>query len=102
MDKLERDVIENLSEPAKRLFWSLHHNSQRRVLKQAKEIAGQKVKKQKLKERIKSKSIQKKEIRKKNNKKGQAVFRQRNGMLPFLMYVRQHIFLNPFMRQRKL
>lgn len=69
MDKLERDVIENLSEPAKRLFWSLHHNSQRRVLKQAKEIAGQKVKKQKLKERIKSKSIQKKEIRKKNNKK---------------------------------
>ena len=69
MDKLERDVIENLSEPAKRLFQSLDHNSQRRVLKQAKEIAGQKTKKKKLKERIKSKSIQKKEIRKKNNKK---------------------------------
>lgn len=69
MDKLERDVIENLSELAKRLFWSLDHNSQRRVLKQAKEIAGQKVKKKKLKERIKSRSIQKKEIRKKNNKK---------------------------------
>lgn len=69
MDKLERDVIENLSELAKRLFQSLDHNSQRRVLKQAKEIAGRKVKKKKLKERIKSKSIQKKEIRKKNNKK---------------------------------
>lgn len=69
MDKLERDVIENLSEPAKRLFWSLDHNSQRRVLKQVKEIAGQKIKKRKLKERIKGKSIQKKEIRKKNNKK---------------------------------
>lgn len=69
MHKLERDVIENLSEPAKRLFQSLDHNSQRRVLKQAKEIAGQKIKKQKVKERIKGKSIQKKEIRKKNNKK---------------------------------
>lgn len=69
MDKLERDVIDNLSEPAKRLFQSLDHNSQRRVLKQAKEIAGQKIKKQKLKERVKGKSIQKKEIRKKNNRK---------------------------------
>lgn len=69
MDKLDRDVIENLSEPAKRLFQSLDHNSQRRVLKQAKEIAGQKTKKKKLKERIKRRSIQKKEIRKKNNKK---------------------------------
>lgn len=69
MDKLDREIIEGLSDPAKRLFYSLDHNSQRRVLKQAKEIAGQNVKKQKLKERIKSKSIQKKEIRKKNNKK---------------------------------
>lgn len=69
MDKLDRDVIENLSEPAKRLFQSLDHNSQRRVLKQAKEIAGQKIKKQKVKERIKDKSVQKKEIRKKNNRK---------------------------------
>lgn len=69
MDKLDRDVIENLSEPAKRLFQSLDHNSQRRVLKQAKEIAGQKIKKQKLRERIKGKSIQKKEIQKKNIKK---------------------------------
>lgn len=69
MDKLDREVVENLSDPAKRLFYSLDHNSQRRVLKQAKEIAGQNVKKQKLKERIKGKSIQKKEIRKKNNRK---------------------------------
>lgn len=69
MDKLDREVVENLSEPAKRLFYSLDHNSQRRVLKQAKEIAGQKIKKQKLKNRNKSKSIQKKEIRKKNNRK---------------------------------
>ena len=69
MDKLDREVAENLSEPAKRLFYSLDHNSQRRVLKQAKEIAGQNIKKRKLKERIKDKSIQKKEIRKKNNRK---------------------------------
>lgn len=96
MDKLERDVIENLSDLAKRLFWPLDHNSQRRVLKQAKEIAGEKVKKQKWKERIKKKSA------KRIIKKGQAVFRQRDGMLPFLMCVWQHTFLNPFMRQRKL
>lgn len=38
MDKLDREVVENLSDPAKRLFYSLDHNSQRRVLKQAKEI----------------------------------------------------------------
>lgn len=69
MDKLDKEVIEGLSEPAKRLFHSLDHNSQRRVLKQAKEVAGQKIKKQKLKERIKSKSIRKKEIQKKNNRK---------------------------------
>lgn len=69
MDKLDKEVIEGLSEPAKRLFHSLDHNSQRRVLKQAKEIAGQDIKRQKLKERIKSKSVQKKEIRKQNNGK---------------------------------
>lgn len=63
------EVIENLSDPAKRLFYSLDHNSQRRVLKQAKEIAGQKVKRRKLKERIKGKSIQKREIQKTNNRK---------------------------------
>lgn len=69
MDKLDREVVKNLSDPAKRLFHSLDHNSQRRVLKQAKKIAGQNIKKQKLKERIKSKSILKREIRKKNNRK---------------------------------
>lgn len=63
------EVIDNLSDPAKRLFYSLDHNSQRRVLKQAKEIAGQNIKKRKLKERIKGKSIQKREIRKQNNRK---------------------------------
>ena len=68
MDKLDWEIIEGLSEPAKRLFQSLDHNSQRRVLRQAKEIAGQNIKKQKLKERIKGKSVQKKEIRKKNNR----------------------------------
>lgn len=69
MDKLDWEIIEGLSEPAKRLFYFLDHNSRRRVLKQAKEIAGQNIKKQKLKERIKGKSIQKKEIWKKNNRK---------------------------------
>lgn len=68
MDKFDWEIIEGLSEPAKRLFHSLDHNSQRRVLRQAKEIAGQNIKKQKLKERNKSKTVQKKEIRKKDNR----------------------------------
>ncbi len=38
MDKQDKEVLENLSDPAKRLFYSLDHNSQKRVLKQAKEI----------------------------------------------------------------
>ena len=88
MDKLDREIIEGLSEPAKRLFQSLDHNSQRRVLKQAKEIAGQNIKKQKLKERNKSKSVQKKEIRKKNNRSQSGSISAGRRDLPFLIFVR--------------
>jgi hypothetical protein len=69
MKKQDREVVENLSEPAKRLFYALDHRSQRRLLKQAEEIAGEKIKKQKSKERLKRKSLPKKESKKQKNKK---------------------------------
>lgn len=68
MDKMERDVIQALSEPAKRLFYSLDHNSQKRMLKQAKELATLKTKKEKQKKKVVGKDIQKKEKRKRINK----------------------------------
>lgn len=36
MDQLDKEVIEHLSEPARRVFKSLDYRSQRRMLKQAK------------------------------------------------------------------
>ena len=65
MDKLDREVIDGLSEPAKRLFFSLDHNSQRRMLKQAKELATLKTKKGKQKGKAIQKSVRKSETKKK-------------------------------------
>ena len=36
MDQLDREVIESLSEPAKRVFGSLDYRSRQRMLKKAK------------------------------------------------------------------
>ena len=62
MEQLDKEVIEELSEPAKRVFRSLDYRSQRRMLKKAKEMEKQKRRKTQQKERIKKKSITKKQF----------------------------------------
>ena len=42
MEQLDKEVIDKLSEPAKRVFRSLDYRSQRRMLKKAKEMGKQK------------------------------------------------------------
>ena len=39
MDQLDREVIESLSEPAKRVFGSLDYRSKQRMLKKARAMA---------------------------------------------------------------
>lgn len=39
MDHLDKEVIESLSEPAKRVFESLDYRSKQRMLKKAREMA---------------------------------------------------------------
>ena len=58
MEQLDKEVIEELTEPAKRVFRSLDYRSQRRMLKQVKEMGKQKRRKTQQKERIKKKSIE--------------------------------------------
>ena len=64
MEQLDKEVIDELSEPAKRVFRSLDYRSQRRMLKKAKEMGKQKRRKTQQKERIKKKSITKKQKKK--------------------------------------
>lgn len=45
MEQLDKEVIDELSEPAKRVFRSLDYRSQRRMLKKAKEMGKQKKRK---------------------------------------------------------
>ena len=59
MEQLDKEVIDKLSEPAKRVFRSLDYRSQRRMLKKAKEMGKQKKRKTQQKERVKKKSITK-------------------------------------------
>ena len=68
MEQLDKEVIEELSEPAKRVFRSLDYRSQRRMLKKAKEMGKQKRRKTQQKERIKKKSITKKQKKKEQAK----------------------------------
>ena len=68
MEQLDKEVIDELSEPAKRVFRSLDYRSQRRMLKKAKEMGKQKKRKTQQKERIKKKSITKKQIKKEQAK----------------------------------
>ena len=51
MEQLDKEVIDKLSEPAKRVFRSLDYRSQRRMLKKAKEMGKQKKRKTQQKER---------------------------------------------------
>ena len=53
MEQLDKEVIDELSESAKRVFRSLDYRSQRRMLKKAKEMGKQKKRKTQQKERIK-------------------------------------------------
>ena len=68
MEQLDKEVIEELSEPAKRVFRSLDYRSQRRMLKKAKEMGKQKRRKTQQKERVKKKSITKKQKKKEKAK----------------------------------
>ena len=64
MEQLDKEVIDKLSEPAKRVFRSLDYRSQRRMLKKAKEMGKQKKRKTQQKERVKKKSITKRQKKK--------------------------------------
>jgi len=68
VEQLDEEVIDELSEPAKRVFRSLDYRSQRRMLKKAKEMGKQKKRKTQQKERVKKKSITKKQIKKEQAK----------------------------------
>lgn len=69
MDKQDLEVIESLSEPAKKLFYSLDRNSQKRIIKQAKELATKQVNVEKEKTRIVKKDQIKREQKKVNQAK---------------------------------
>lgn len=56
MEQLDKEVIDELSEPANRVFRSLDYRSQRRTLKKAKEMGKQKKRKTQQKEQIKDTS----------------------------------------------
>ena len=76
MEQLDKEVIDKLSEPAKRVFRSLDYRSQRRMLKKAKEMGKQKKRKTQQKERVKKKSITKKKKRKSRRKREAVLLRE--------------------------
>ena len=97
MEQLDKEVIDELSEPAKRVFRSLDYRSQRRMLKKAKEMGKQKKRKTQQKERIKKKSITKKQI--KNRRKREAVLlREIKVELPLLSEQKSKILLQRYWR----
>ena len=75
MDKLDKEILNELSEPAKRVFFSLDFRSQRRMLKQAKEMAKIEKRKERQKDRIKKKSVRKRQDKKKG-KRGSSIKKQ--------------------------
>lgn len=76
MDSQDKEIIDGLGEPAKRLFYSLDKNSQQRMLKQAEQLAKQRLRKEKQKRRLKRKIVPQKE-NKKGDKKS-SISRKRN------------------------
>ena len=54
MDHLDKEVIESLSEPAKRVFKSLDYRSKQRMLKKAREMAKAEKMKRRKKRRFKN------------------------------------------------
>ena len=69
MDQLDREVIESLSEPAKRVFGSLDYRSRQRMLKKAKAMAKEEKTRNQKKSRVKKKGIEK-QNKAKRKKKG--------------------------------
>ena len=59
MDQLDREVIESLSESAKRVFGSLDYRSRQRMLKKAKAMAKEEKTRNQKKSRVKKKGIEK-------------------------------------------
>ena len=59
MDQLDREVIESLSEPAKRAFGSLDYRSRQRMLKKAQAMAKEEKRRNQKKSRVKKKGIEK-------------------------------------------
>ena len=57
MDQLDREVIESLSEPAKRVFGSLDYRSRQRMLKKAKAMAKKEKTRNQKKSRVKKKHL---------------------------------------------
>ena len=69
MDQFDREVIESLSEPAKRVFGSLDYRSRQRMLKKAKAMAKEEKTRNQKKSRVKKKGIEK-QNKAKRKKKG--------------------------------
>lgn len=69
MDQLDREVIESLSEPAKRVFGSLDYRSRQRMLKKARAMAKEEKTRNQKKSRVKKKGIEK-QNKAKRKKKG--------------------------------
>ena len=67
MEQIDREVIESLSEPAKRVFKSLDYRSQQRMLSKAKEMAKKEKFKRHQKGHIKKKNIAKLDKKKKKD-----------------------------------
>ena len=93
MEQLDKEVIEELSEPAKRVFRSLDYRSQRRMLKKAKEMGKQKRRKTQQKERIKKKSITKKQ---KKREQAAVLLREIQVELPLLSPRKSKILLQRY------
>lgn len=83
MEQLDKEVIDELSEPAKRVFRSLDYRSQRRMLRRQRDG---KTKKEKntAKERGKKKSITKSKKRKSRRKREAVLLREIKVELPLL------------------
>lgn len=79
MDQLDREVIESLSKPAKRVFGSLDYRSRQRMLKKAKAMAKEEKTRKQKKSRVKKKGIEK-QNKAKRKKKGSSSKSERGPM----------------------
>lgn len=84
MDHLDKEVIESLSEPAKRVFKSLDYRSKQRMLKKAREMAKAEKMIRRKKSRFKKKGIEKLNKGKKQ-KKGSSSKSERS----FFLFMKQ-------------